>query len=157
MTDFPTALALGRVVEVEVSDRGLRAKLQRLDQSDGVITDWLQVASLMAGPEVGTLFAPEVGDLAVLAFASAQPIILGFLTGGEIGAATTDLNERVIASRDKNMIVLIDGDNTGITIKDANGNQIVMNADGITIQSNGEITLEAGGKTAIKGATVELN
>lgn len=157
MVDLATSLVLGRVVEVEISDRGLRAKLQRLDYPDGVITDWLQVASLMAGPEVGTVFAPEEGDLAVVAFSAAQPIILGFLTGGEIGAATAELNERVIASRDKNMLVLIDGEHSGITIKDSNGNQIVMNADGISIQSSGEITLEASGKTAIKGATVELN
>lgn len=157
MADFATALALGRVVETEISDRGLRAKLQRLDRPAGIITDWIQVASLMAGPEVGTVFAPEVDDLAVLAFAAKRPIILGFLTGGEVGAATTELNERTIASRDKNMIVLVDGDKSGITIKDSNGNQIVMNADGITIKSSGEITLEASEKAAIMGKPVELN
>lgn len=157
MADLATALVLGRVVAVELSERGLRAKVQRLDHPEGVTTDWVQVASLMVGPEVGTVFAPEEGDLAVLAFSAGQPIILGFLTGGEIGAATTELNERVIASRDKNMLVLIDGEHSGITIKDAHGNQIVMNAEGISIQSNAEITIEAGGKTAIKGATVELN
>nr|WP_298248527.1 phage baseplate assembly protein V [uncultured Halomonas sp.] len=157
MADFPTALALGRVVEVEISERGLRARLQRLDRPDGIITDWVQVASLMAGPEVGAVFAPEVDDLAVLAFAAKRPIILGFLTGGEVGAATTELNERSIVSRDKNRVVLVDGDKSGITIEDSNGNRIVMNAEGITIKSSGEITLEASGKTAIKGATVELN
>ena len=157
MADPPTALALGRVVEVEISDRGLRAKLQRLDRPDGIITDWIQVASLMAGPEVGTLFAPEVDDLAVVAFAAKRPIILGFLTGGEVGPATQEVTERSIVSRDKNAIMLIDGAKSGITIKDSNDNQIVMNAEGITIKTNGEIKIEASGKTVITRATVELN
>lgn len=157
MADLPTALALGRVVEVEISDRGLRAKLQRLDRPDGIVSDWIPVASLMAGPEVGVLFAPEIDDLAVLAFAAKRPIILGFITAGEAGPATQELTERSIVSRDKNMVVLIDGDSSGITIKDSNDNQIVMESSGITIKSNGEIKIEASGKTAIKGATVELN
>ncbi len=157
MGELPTALALGRVVEVEVSEKGLRARLQRLDRPDGIVTDWIAVASLMAGPEVGTLFAPEIDDLAVLAFSAKRPVILGFITGGASGAPTDDLNERTIASRDKNMIVLIDGANSGITLKDSHANEIVMNADGISIKTNGTLTIEAAGTTTIKGATVELN
>lgn len=157
MGDLPTSLALGRVAEVEISDRGLRAKLQRLDRPVGIITDWIAVASPMVGPEVGTLFAPEIDDLAVVAFSAKRPVILGFITGGASGAPTQELSERTIASRDKNMIVLIDGANSGIRLKDSHENEILMNADGITIKTNGEIKIEAGGTTTIKGATVELN
>jgi hypothetical protein len=157
MGDLPTALALGRVVEVEISDKGLRAKLQRLDRPAGIITDWIAVASLMAGPEVGTLFAPEEDDVAVVAFSAKRPVILGFITGGASGAPTADLKERTIASRDKNMIVLIDGQNSGITLKDKHDNEIVMNADGISIKTKGELKIDAQGTTTIKGATVELN
>lgn len=157
MADLPTSLALGRVVEVEISDRGLRARLQRLDRPEGIVSDWIAVASPMAGPEVGLLFAPEIDDLAVLAFAANRPIILGFITAGEAGPATQELTERSIVSRDKNMVVLIDGDQGGITIRDSHDNQIVMDRDGITLKSNGEIRIEASGKTSIKGVTVELN
>ncbi|AXQ96273.1 phage baseplate assembly protein V (plasmid) [Cereibacter azotoformans] len=157
MADLPTALVLGRVVEVEISERGLCARVQRLDRPEGIVTDWVQVASPMAGPEVGALFAPEVDDLAVLAFASKSPVILGFLTAGEGGAATQELTERSLVSRDRNMVVLIDGDRSGITIRDRHENEILMTSDGITIRSKGDLTLEASGKTAIKGATVELN
>jgi hypothetical protein len=157
MGELPTALALGRVVEVEISEKGLRARLQRLDRPQGIVTDWIAVASLMVGPEVGTLFAPEVDDLAVVAFSAKRPLILGFITGGASGAPTSDPKERTIASRDRNMIILIDGEKSGITLKDAHDNEIVMNADGITIKTGGALRIEAEGTTTIKGATVELN
>jgi len=93
----------------------------------------------------------------VVAYAAKRAVILGFITGGESGAPTDDVNERTISSRDKNMIVLIDGAKSGITLKDSHDNEIVMNKDGITIRTNGKRTLEAADTCAIKGATVELN
>ncbi|MEM6932150.1 MAG: phage baseplate assembly protein V [Pseudomonadota bacterium] len=157
MGEAPKSLVLGRVVEVQITDEGLRAKLQRLDRPEGIVTDWITVASPMVGPEVGVLFAPEIDDLAVVAYSAKRAIILGFITGGASGAATDDVNERIISSRDQNMIILIDGDQSGITLKDKHDNQIVMNQDGISIKTNGKLTLEAVQTTAIKGATVELN
>lgn len=157
MGDMPRSLVLGRVTEVEISDKGLRAKLQRLDRPEGIFTDWISVASPMVGPEVGTLFAPEIDDLAVVAFSAKRAVILGFITGGESGAPTDDVNERTISSRDRNMIVLIDGAQSGITLKDSHDNEIVMNKEGITIRTNGKLTLDAADTCAIKGATVELN
>lgn len=157
MAELPTSLVLGQVTDVQITDRGLLARLQRLDRARGTETDWIAVATPMAGPEVGILFAPEVGDLAVAAFAAKDPVILGFITGGRSGAPTDDVHERTIASRDDNRIVLIDGDSSGITLRDSHGNEIVMNADGITITTSGNLTLEAGGTCAVKGATVELN
>lgn len=157
MDDVANSLVLGRVTDVEISDQGLRAKLQRLDRPAGIVTDWIVVASPMVGPEVGILFAPEPDDLAVVACSAKRPVILGFITGGASGAPTQDVNERTIASRDKNVIVLIDGDKSGITLRDSHENEIVMNKDGITIKTNGKLTLESSGTCAIKGSTVELN
>ena len=157
MAEVPPSLVLGQVTDVKITDRGLLARLQRLDRAKGTKTDWLAVAGPMAGPQVGTLFAPEVGDLAVAAFAAKDPVILGFLTGGRSGAATDDVNERTIASRDNNKIILIDGDRSGITLRDRHENEIVMNADGITIKTQGALTLEASDTCAVKGSTVELN
>lgn len=157
MDEVSRSLVLGRVTEVEISDQGLRARLQRLDRPDGVLTDWIVVASPMAGPEVGVLFAPEPDDLAVVAYSAKRPYILGFITGGASGAATQEVTERTITSRDKNVIVLVDGDKSGITLRDSNDNEIVMNKDGITIKTNGKLTLESSGTCAIKGSTVELN
>lgn len=157
MGDVPMSLVLGQVTAVEISDKGLRAKLQRLDRAKGVETDWIAVASPMAGPEVGALFAPEIDDLAVAAYTAKRAVILGFITGGASGAATDDVNERTIASRDKNMIILIDGEKSGITLRDKHDNQIVMNKDGISIRTKGKLTLQADKTCAVKGAMVELN
>jgi hypothetical protein len=157
MPEVKGALALGRVVEVEITEKGLHAKVQRLDRAPGVISDWITVSSAMAGPECGVLFAPEPDDIAVIGHAGERPLILGFITGASAGAASEETNERVIASRDKNMIVLVDGSSSGITIRDSNDNEIVMDQSGITMKSSGEITIEAGGTCAVKGATVELN
>jgi hypothetical protein len=157
MDDRTASLVLGRVTEVEISDKGLRAKLQRLDRAKGIETDWIAVAAPMAGPKVGTLFAPEVDDLAVAGFTAKRAIILGFITGGASGAVTEDAHERTIASRDKNMIVLIDGDKSGITLRDSHDNEIVMNKDGISIRTKGSLSIQADGKCAVKGSTVELN
>jgi hypothetical protein len=157
MPDVAGALALGRVLEVEIDEKGLHAKVQRLDRAPGVVSDWITVASPMAGPECGVLFAPEPDDIAVIGQVGERPLILGFITGASAGAAAQEVEERTIASRDKNMIVLIDGSSSGITIKDSNDNSIVMDKNGITVKSAGEITIEAGGTCAVKGATVELN
>lgn len=157
MPEAAGALALGKVMEVEINEKGLHVKCQRLDRAPGVITDWITVASPMAGPECGVLFAPEPDDIAVIAYAGERPLILGFITGASAGAAAQDVEERTISSRDKNMIVLIDGSSSGITIRDSNDNSIVMDQNGITMKSNGDITVEAGGTCAVKGATVELN
>ncbi len=157
MPDAAGPLALGRVLEVEIDETGLRARVQRLDRAPGVTSDWISVASAMAGPECGVMFAPEVGDVAVIGYAGKRPLVLGFITAAAAGAASSKPEERILSSRDKNMVVLIDGDNSGITIRDSNDNEIVMDASGISITSAGAITVEAAGTCAVKGATVELN
>jgi uncharacterized protein involved in type VI secretion and phage assembly len=151
------ALVLGSVIETQSSIDGLRVRLQRLDRPSGVETDWLQIASPMAGPKAGFAFMPELGDVAVVAFNGRRPIVLGFLFGGGMDTPSTDPKERIIQSRDGNALVLIDGDSSGITLRDKHKNEIAMTADGITIKTDKDLTIEAKGTTTIKGATVELN
>ena len=157
MDNLTPALVLGRVVEAESTVEGLKARLQRLDRPAGIETDWLPIASPMAGPEAGFVFTPEVDDLAVLGFVGKKGIILGFIFGGKTTPPTDAPEERKIASRDGNALILIDGDNTGITISDSNGNEIVMNADGISMKTGGDFKIEASGTTTVIGTTVELN
>lgn len=157
MPELSTALALGRVIKIEIGGSGLRVRLKRLDRARGVETDWIQVASPMIGPDAGLVFAPEIGDIAVLAFAAKRPIVLGFITGADMAAPSDALEERIIQSRNGNALVLIDGDSGGITLKDEHDNEIVMNKNGITLKSKGEITIEASRTATVKGRTVELN
>ena len=132
--------ALGRVIEVEISDaKGLRASCQRLDRPDGD-RDRLGRGGepSMAAPRGGMLFAPEVGrprgDRLLRRSARSSS---ASSTAARTDAPPRRSSERRIKSRDRNMIVLFDGEKSGITIEDASGNQIVMNADGITIKTNG--------------------
>lgn len=151
------SLVLGTVVETQSSIEGLQVRLQRLDRPKGTETDWVQIAAPMAGDAAGVSFMPENGDLAVAAFQGRRPIVLGFLYAGGMAAPSQDPLERLIQSRDGNALVLVDGDESGIVLRDKHGNEIRMDKDGITIASSKDLTITASGTTTVKGATVELN
>ena len=151
------SLVLGTVVETQSSIDGLMVRLQRLDRPAGVETDWLRIAGPMAGDAAGVSFMPETGDVAVAAFHGRSPIVLGFVYGGGMAAPSTDPLERLIQSRDGNALVLIDGEKSGITLRDKHGNEIRMDENGIAITTGKDLTLSATGTTTITGATVELN
>lgn len=155
--DLSPSLVLGTVVETQTQTEALMVRLQRLDHPDGVQTDWLQVAGPMAGNGYGFCFTPETGDLAVVAFQGRRPIVLGFIYGGTDATPSADPVERLIASKDGNAVVLIDGEKSGVTIRDKHGNSIRMDSAGISISTDKDLTLQASGTTTIKGATVELN
>ncbi len=109
------------------------------------------------GNATGFMMLPEVGDLAVLAYFSEEPVVLGFIYGAQDETASDKVGRRRIKSKDGHMITFFDGDDSGITIEDASGNVIAMKSDGISIKTSGSLTLEASGTTTVKGATVELN
>lgn len=160
MTDsLSPSLVLGHVIEVETTLSSHKVRLQRLDMPRGVETDWLSVLSPMAGDNAGVVFTPDPkqGDLAVVAFAGQRPIVLGFLFGGDMALPTDKPEEMIIQSRDGNALVLIDGGDSGITLRDKHKNEITMNKDGITIASSGDITIKANGTATVQGKTVELN
>ncbi|MBE3638369.1 phage baseplate assembly protein V [Mangrovicoccus algicola] len=158
-------LVLGRVVDLEDPEARLRVRVQRLDRPAGVESDWMEILRPMAGEEAGIVAMPELEDLAVIGHVGTRPVVLGFLHSGGQTPPAADVKERVIRTPNGHRILLADTDADGITIADAHGNEIVLNADGITITSasgltiaaQGNIEIEAAGTTTIKGATVELN
>lgn len=165
MAEDTRALVLGRVVEVQETVEGLKARCQRLDRAPGIETDWLAISGPMASVDSGFKFQPQVDtDIAVIAYTQKKGIILGFIYGPN-GVASDDPAELAITSRDGNTIILHDGDDSGITLRDSHNNEIVMNGDGITIKTDGAFKVEAGGDaqiegtgtTTVIGATVELN
>lgn len=151
------SLVLGTVVEARTSAVGPQVRLQRLDRPEGVETDWLLIAAPMAGPEAGFSFVPEEGDLAVAAFQGHRPIVLGFVYGGGAAPPSEEPLERVVQSREGNALVLIDGERSGITLRDKHGNEIRMDAEGISISTSKDLNLTAKGTTTVQGTTVELN
>jgi uncharacterized protein involved in type VI secretion and phage assembly len=160
MTDsLAPALVLGEVIEVQSDIDGHKVRLQRYDHPAGVETDWISIATPMAGDKAGFLWTPkaDTGDIAVVAFAGRRPIVLGFVYGGGQTPPTTKPEEHILQSRDENKLVLIDGDESGIHLKDKHGNEIKMDKDGITLKSSKKIMIEASDTTTVKGSTVELN
>ena len=164
MAEPSRALVLGRIIEVQETIEGLKARCQRLDRAPGIETDWLAIAVPMASADSGFKFQPVEADIAVIAYTQKKGIIIGFIYGPN-AVASDDPTELAITSRDGNTVILHDGDASGITLRDSNANEIVMNADGITIKTDGAFTVEAGGDakveatgtTTVIGATVELN
>lgn len=158
MANNPKGLLLARVVDNnDPNGRGM-VQLQRLDQPQGLLTKWARVMMPFGGNDTGLMMLPEVDDLAVIGyFGGDEPVVLGFIYGGQDKLAADKVGQRRIKSKDGHSITFFDGDDSGITLEDANGNSVVMNADGITIKTSGKLTLEASGTTTVKGATVELN
>ncbi|MEM8639441.1 MAG: type VI secretion system tip protein VgrG [Cyanobacteria bacterium P01_G01_bin.54] len=154
------------------------------DKNDGLV--WARLATLEAGLAEdqtkgrGTLFRPEPGDEVVLGFLNDDPrqaIILGSLysdknktpapvqpenlmrglfSKGELKFYFNDDDKSIhIQTPNNNQIILVDGDGA-IFIQDENQNELVMNADGIALTSEKDITITAKGKITLDGAEIDV-
>lgn len=148
-------LYYGSVKEVDAETGKVR--VQRLDQSGDVKLPWVRVMMPFGGDGTGFMMLPENEDLAVVGYCGTEPLVLGFVYRARDERASDAVGTRRIKSKDGHTVTFFDGDNSGITIEDANGNLIEMTKEGITIKSKGKILLEASGTTTVKGSTVELN
>jgi len=143
---------------------------------DGI---WARLATLDAGNERGTFFLPEIGDEVIVGFINDDPrdaIVLGMMHSSALPAPLTaeDSNPKkglVTRSRMKMIFdddlkqflletpagkkVILDEDADEITISDDHQNKLVMNADGISIESLGEVRIKAQKDIKIEGINVE--
>ncbi|NOQ27992.1 MAG: type VI secretion system tip protein VgrG [Bacteroidales bacterium] len=140
---------------------------------------WARIATLDAGNNRGTFFRPEVDDEVVVGFINddpRDPVILGMLHSSALASPiepTEDNFEKGIITKEElkflfdddkksilfetpngNKITLSD-DEGSIKLEDENGNIFEMNSDGISIESDGDITLKAGGDVKIEGTNIE--
>lgn len=141
---------------------------------------WARLANFYSTNGAGAFFLPEVGDEVVVGFLNEDPrypIILGSLYSSPKIKPFTGLNPdkknpiKAIVSKTgiavkfddenkiytvetpaKNTFILSDKDKE-ITLKDENGNSIIMSKDGITIKSSKDINIEAGKNISIKAST----
>ncbi len=113
----------------------------------------------------GHFFVPEVGDKVWLAFEngnSQSPVWLGvWYPAGKIPtkADSASPKKRVIQTATNNSIILNDADGEeSVKILDENGNEILLNGDGITIQmgSGAKIEMTDSGITIESGAKIEI-
>lgn len=148
---------------------------------------WARLVVPGGGADRGVQFLPEVNDEVFVAFEQGDihfPYILGGLWNGQdappkksgdvIGGGK--VQKRIIRSRTGHTITLDDSDGGGgITIEDKNGNKIALDTGsntltievkgsakvkaqaGLSLETDGNLSLKASGQVEIKGAIINLN
>ncbi|MGO4541611.1 phage baseplate assembly protein V [Paenibacillus sp. 2TAB19] len=141
---------LSGVLNAIVSDNKDPEKLGRVKvrfplREGQLQTDWIRIASLMGGNDMGTLFVPEVNDEVLVAFLMGrldQPVVIGTLWSKKApppaGKEKNDV--RKIKTRSGHEITFDDNSTDGsITIKTSKGHSIEMDDKGkkvsITMQN----------------------
>ncbi|MDB5157312.1 MAG: vgrG [Mucilaginibacter sp.] len=161
-------LQIGVVTQLENDPDGECRILVRLPiispDDQGV---WARVATLDAGDNRGSFFLPEVGDEVIVGFLNSdprKPVVLGMLNSSAKVAPLTAAdanNQKGFVTRSK-MKMIFDDDKKSLTIEtpagkkitmdedagviqmqDENNNSIKMDSDGITIETQGKLTLKA--------------
>ena len=148
-------LSLAYVRNTDDPEGIARVALEYLGHAAGSLSDWAPVSTLMAGDEAGVFTLPEEGDLVVVGFLNGDrnaPIVLGAIWNGAQRPPADAITERRFVSRTGHSLTLSDGDADGIILEDSHANRIVMNAEGITIETNGALTIRVGGDTVFETA-----
>jgi uncharacterized protein involved in type VI secretion and phage assembly len=143
---------------------------------------WARLATLMAGPDRGTWFVPDVDDEVLVVFESgeaARPYVIGALWNGQDAPPETmdRANERrTIRTRSGVTIRLSDtagsesllletpggqrvrlGDGPGkVDLEDANGNRVTLDPSGITIEASATVTVSAA-QVEVTAGMVQVN
>ncbi|MCB9284079.1 MAG: type VI secretion system tip protein VgrG [Lewinellaceae bacterium] len=173
-------LQIGVVSQLQDDPEGRERILVRLPIVDKAEEGtWMRWASLDAGTERGFVFRPEIGDEVVVGFLNDDPnqgIVIGALHSSSRAApipASDDNHIKGLVTREKikvtfndelkslqletpngNTLTLSDDDG-GVTLADENGNKVVLNSDGIALESAKNITLKAQGDIKLEGTNIE--
>ena len=167
-------VVIGLVTDVN-DDGTVKVKFPWLP--DDPETDWIRIATTMAGNDRGTFFMPEVDDEVLVAFEHGDtnyPYVVGFLWNGKDKPPVTDKGIRKIKTKSGHILEFNDKnkekriyirtagehefemkDEEDIMIKTRDGNKITMDSGGITIKSERDVTIE-GTNVTIKGTNVTI-
>lgn len=167
--------------EDPAGEHRVRVRLPAFDDEQGSI--WARVAWSDAGKERGQLAWPEPDDEVVVGFFNQDPrqaVILGAMFSSAntppeaVGARTEDNFKKGLVTKSGAQIVIddekgsiaiqtpgensvvIDDEAEAITIADQHGNTITLDADGITIATEGDFKVEAGGDVVLEGSAVDV-
>jgi uncharacterized protein involved in type VI secretion and phage assembly len=150
-------VVIGLVTNVSDPLKKNRVKLHFPWLDDNQETDWVRIATMMAGGGRGSMFMPEVNDEVLVAFEHSDtrfPLIVGFLWNGKDAPPGEDVRDRKIVSKNGHQIRFLDSTPAGgslgaLIIEDAHGNRITM--------SNGQIRIRSTCSLALEGPTITLN
>lgn len=173
-------VAVGVVTNINDPEKLGRVKVKFVLRESEQESDWIRIASIMAGPERGAYFLPEVNDEVLLAFHHGnveEPFVIGALWNGKDKPpeaspyADGKVNIRKIKSRSGHEIIftdeqnkekmeihtpkgkkiLFDDENQKIELKDDNGK------NSMTIDTQGNnVTLQADSKVTIKVSSCNI-
>lgn len=181
-TGRTAGVAAGIVTNNQDPEQLGRVKIKFPWLSDDNETDWVRIATLMAGADRGSVFLPEVDDEVLVAFEHGDinhPFVLGALWSGADnppeGNADGQNNIRKIKSRSGHEIVFNDDNTAGqekVEIKTKKGHKIVLDdstgqekieivdktgSNKMTIDSvQNSISIESAMQLKIKATTVEI-
>jgi uncharacterized protein involved in type VI secretion and phage assembly len=143
-------VAIGLVTNVNDPEKLGRIKVNLPWLDESYESDWIRIATFMAGDGRGSFFMPEVNDEVLVAFEHGDarfPIVIGFLWNGRDRPPADHVRDRVFKSKNGHSIRFLDstpagGDKGGIVIEDAHRNRITLSNAQITIRSTGTLVLE---------------
>jgi Rhs element Vgr protein len=172
-------LHVGVVTKLEGDPDGanrIQVRLPLVDaKAEGL---WSRVCTLDAGSERGTFFLPELEDEVLVGFIHGdprQPVVVGMLHSGAHPApltASDDNHEKGYKSRSGVMwyvndekpwtkiempsgrVVTLDDDAAEIRVE-GDGHKLVINGDGVSIESAADIVLKASGDVKIEATNIE--
>jgi uncharacterized protein involved in type VI secretion and phage assembly len=154
-------LALAKVTQpVDPEGKG-RIKVSFLGEG-GIETDWIPMMTGFGGADYGSFFLPQQNDLAVVGFVAAdtnQPCVLGFLWNGGIKPPVEKAKQadvRIIRTKQGKLLRFDDSGSGGIAIEDEKQNRVVIDteANAISVESGGDVTISAKGTLTLKAAQV---
>ena len=162
---------IGIVTDNQDPDGWGRVKVKYPWLSGEHASDWARMVAIGAGPQRGIQFLPEINDEVLVGFEMGDvhhPYVIGGLWNGQDAPPKKNsevvsngrVQQRIIRSRTGHTIVLDDSDSSSsISIADKNGNKIVLDSKSnhVLIETQGDLTLQAGGQVNIKGAVINLN
>lgn len=144
---------------------------------DGI---WARISTLDAGKDRGSFFLPEISDEVIVGFINDDPrdaVILGMVhssalpapltaedTNHKKGFVTRSMMKMIFDDEKKSFTletpagkkIIVDEDAGEIKLMDENQNKLVMDSNGITIESNGKIEIKAQKDLTIEGLNVDM-
>lgn len=163
-----TAASVTTAEVVDNADPNEQGRVKVRFAARGAKELWARTATLMAGPNRGSWFIPDVGDEVLVAFDDGdpgRPVVIGALWNAkaqppeQIGQ---DNGRRAIVTRSGAAIVIDDtGGDTSITLRTPRGRQLQItdgtsNTIALTDTSGNSIELEPGGVTVDSPARIRL-
>ncbi|NHE57484.1 type VI secretion system tip protein VgrG [Cyclobacterium plantarum] len=141
---------------------------------------WCRLACLDAGNERGIVFRPEIEDEVIVGFINEDPnqaVVLGSLHSSKNPAPIAladDNHQKGYVSRE-GIKILFDDEKAAVTIEtpkgkkfsldddadqmemsDDHGNTVILNADGIEVESAGDLILKCSGDLSLEGTNVKV-